>query len=118
MSTTIVVLCLLGLAIAIFAVWNSRPVDWTPAEVAQLLRARLRGEQDSNDWDYFVSCRIRDERLEEGREHVLRMEVVGSHYLSGSSENILDLSDAGVSRLEELIAVCETVGRSPYNDDG
>lgn len=112
MSTTIVGMGL-GIALLVaFAYWNGRPVSRTPDEIAQLLRARLRGEEDPGQWDYFVSCRVRDDRLEAVRIKWLSVEIEGSKYLSSDSQNMLELSELGVKRLGELVAECEAISPS------
>jgi hypothetical protein len=65
-----------------------------------------RGEADPGAWDYFVSCRIRDVRLEEIRNEVVAMETLGSPYMEGRGANAFELNDKGLRRLTELAEEC------------
>ena len=98
--------------IAAFYIWNRRPIERTPEEIAALLRARLRGEEDQGEWDYFTKCRVRDMRLEAIRAKVLEIEVLGSPYLKQDGEDPFQLSDLGAKRFEELMSECKQISQT------
>ncbi len=102
----------IGLVVAFFY-WNRRPVSRTPKEVAELLEARLRGDEAPGAWDYFTSCRIGDERLEAIRLSVEEIEVLGSKYLEGSTDKpTMALNELGISRFQELLSECKQLNDS------
>jgi hypothetical protein len=106
-STALIVAA--GLAVAAFLYWNSRPVQRTPNEVAELLRARVDGSFDGGEWDYFISCRIADQRLEKLRQKILEVEVIGSEYLDDKDGNLLALSSKGVRYYESILQECKAL---------
>jgi hypothetical protein len=106
----IAIFVMLLLAIAVLVVWNRRPVDRSAAEVANLLRLRIEGADTDGGWDYFVSCRIRDSKLEKIRASVESMEVVGSPYLMHTGSNLFALSPIGKEAYTKLLHECELLG--------
>jgi len=93
------------LVIVVLYYLNKCPVRRTPSEVAELLHARLAGEKDDGQWDYFTSCKIWDVQLEEIWQLVEASEVLGSPCLAPTGGDMLRLSKAGRAHYE----TCENV---------
>lgn len=91
--------------VGIYAIsrWNSRPVDWKPEEVADLLQTWLNDDVDEAGWDYFEACEISDPRLEEIRQRALDAIYVESPYIDATRRR---LNERGRALFRELKEKC------------
>ena len=76
----------------------------TAEEVVELLHELLNKTISSEDWDYFISVKIIDPKLEKIRERVVEMWTENSPYMVPSSIDPTDLNQRGVAEIRKLIA--------------
>lgn len=101
------VLVLVG--IYAFSRWNSRPVEWSPEEVASLLQTWIDGEVDDAGWDYFEACEISNPELENIRQQALDATYIDSPYIDADRHR---LNERGKELFKDLKAKC---ANSPVN---
>lgn len=76
----------------------------TAEEVVELLHELLNKTISSEDWDYFISVKIIDPKLEKIRERVVEMWTENSPNMVPSSIDPTDLNQRGVAEIRKLIA--------------
>ena len=76
----------------------------TAEEVVELLHELLNKTISSEDWDYFISVKIIDPKLEKIRERVVEMWTENSPYMVPGSIDPTDLNQRGVAEIRKLIA--------------
>ncbi len=103
MTLTILALILLAIALAGWWIYKNRKAEWKPEEVAALLESILDGSLDSREWDYFVHVEIEDGKLNEIREAVADMWVLGSKYMERDSIDPCKINERGRERLVGLL---------------
>jgi hypothetical protein len=80
----------------------------TEKEVKALLESWVSGNIDSYEWDYFISVKSKNPRLEAIRQECGEIWVSGSPYLETPHRITLTLSKLGVEKVRKLIAELES----------
>ena len=99
----------LGLLGFLFYVWNNRSTERRPEEIKEILQLCLDGELDSGEWDYFLTCRIKNKELEKIRKRCQQIWMVDSEYLVSDSINPSILSEKGRNEVAKLIRQCDQI---------
>jgi hypothetical protein len=94
-----------------FYKWNTRPVEWSPKEVAMLLQSWLDGNIEDDSWDYFESCKVSNTELAKIREEALERTLFESSSIEVESGSKRRLNQEGVKKFNELIALCISLDR-------
>ena len=108
MNTVIWIILALIVAAGVytFIKWNRRPVHWEPEEVAKLIDSWLNDNIDYAGWDYFESCEIRNQKLEEIRIQAIEATWVKSPYIVSCGKPDERLNAEGKQIFEQLKAKC------------
>lgn len=88
-----------------FYKWNTRPVEWSSAEVSALLQSWIDGRIDEERWEYFEACEISNSQLEEIRKEALTATLFESPLVAAEG-NSLRLNEEGLKKFNELISRC------------
>lgn len=103
MTITIIVLIAFALVLTVWWIYRNRKAEWEPEEVALLIETILDGSLDSREWDYFVHVEIDDKKLNEIRESVADMWVLGSRYMERDAIDPCRMNEQGRERLKGLL---------------
>ncbi len=103
-ATIVVVASICGIAAFLF--WNARPVVWHPKAVADILEGLLNGELESGEWDYFISVKIKNPKLELVRNEMGKVWCKDSDYMEVGKIDPCCLNSKGREKVTALLKKC------------